>query len=185
MTRTVSLFIVTLVLCCQIHASDEKGTVVTINGIKSRTPGDWKAVKPKYKTRLNEFKVPRTDDDKKDAEVTVSYFGPDQGGTAEDNIKRWKSQFRPPAGKTIDEVAKVEKFKVGDADITYVDVSGTFLSRFPPFDPNGKVTAMPNYRALSVYFDTKDGVYFLRLSGPAKTVSHNKKGFDSWVKGFK
>ena len=55
----------------------------------------------------------------------------------------------------------------------------------PPFDPNGKITPMPNYRGISVYFDTKNGPHFIRLSGPAKTVSHNKKGFDNWLKGFK
>jgi gluconolactonase len=32
---------------------------------------------------------------------------------------------------------------------------------------------MPNARALSVILSTKDGNYFLRLTGPEKTVSAN------------
>ena len=68
MIRTVSWLTVALVTCCPSHAGDEKGTVVTVDGRKSAAPENWKARKPKYKTRLNEFQVPRVDDDKKDAE---------------------------------------------------------------------------------------------------------------------
>ena len=82
-------------------------------------------------------------------------------------------------------MARVENFKVGDADITYLDVAGTYLFKFPPFDPNAKVMPLPDYRMLSVYFGSKNGPYFLRMVGPAKTVTQSKKDFENWVKAFK
>jgi hypothetical protein len=69
--------------------------------------------------------------------------------------------------------------------ITYLDITGTYLSKFPPFDPNAKVTRLPDYRSLSVYFGSANGPYFIRMTGPARTVTANKKGFDEWIKAFK
>lgn len=103
----------------------------------------------------------------------------------DDNLKRWKSVFVPPAGKDIEDVAKVEKFKVGKADLTYLDIQGTFLSKNPPFDPNAKTERKADYRRLAVYFTCEGGPYFIHLTGPAKTVGQHKKAFDDWLKNFK
>ncbi|MCS7047223.1 MAG: hypothetical protein NZO58_12770, partial [Gemmataceae bacterium] len=70
-------------------------------------------------------------------------------------------------------------------DVTYLDVQGTFLSRFPPFDPNAKITRKPNYRQLGVVFASEKGPYFITLKGPAKTIEGAKKDFDNWLKAFK
>ena len=37
---------------------------------------------------------------------------------------------------------------------------------------------------VAIYFEGNDP-YQIRLTGPAATVEHYKKGFDEWVKGFK
>ncbi|MGE3808999.1 MAG: hypothetical protein AB7K24_30415, partial [Gemmataceae bacterium] len=81
-----------------------------------------------------------------------------------------------------DEVAKIEKFKVGDFDVTYLDVSGTFLYKPAPFMP--KVERRPDQRMLAAAFDGKHN-YHIKLTGPAKTVAHYKQGFDDWLKAFK
>jgi len=185
MKRTMWLFIAALALCGHSSGGEGKGTVVTLDGLKSRTPANWKVQRPSNEMRAYQFQIPHADGDKKDAELVIFFFGTGSGGTAEDNVKRWKSQFRPPEGKTIDEASKVEKFKVGDVAITYLDVAGTFLYKFPPFAANAKITPLPDYRSLGVYFGSANGPYFLRMTGPAKTVNQNKKGFDDWVKAFK
>jgi hypothetical protein len=156
----------------------DKGTVVTLSSLKSTTPANWKSQEPANKFRAYQFKVD-------DAELVIFYFGEGSGGSPADNIKRWNDMFVPPEGKTIDDVSKVEKLKVGPAELTYLDVHGTYLSKNPPFDPKAKVERKANYRRLGVYFACEGGPYFIHLTGPAKTVEQNKKAFDEWLKNFK
>jgi hypothetical protein len=164
---------------------DGKGTVVGLDGLSSRTPADWKEETATSKMRAHQFRIPRAKDDKEDAELVIFYFGPGGGGGVEENIKRWKGFFTPPDGKSIDDVSKVDKFKVGAVPVAYLDVHGTYLMKTRPFDPSDKGEKRPNYRMLGVVFESPKGPYFMRLVGPAKTVEQHKKGFDDWLKGFK
>jgi hypothetical protein len=163
----------------------EKGTLVSIDGLQSRTPPDWVEEKPTSNLRFKQFRLPGAEQDKDKAELIIFFFGAGQGGTAEENIKRWKGFFTPPEGKKIDDVAKVKKMKTtSGVEVTYLDVNGTYLQKFPPNDPNAKVTRRPNYRMLGVVFESKKGPYFIRLVGPSDTVAHHQEGFDKWLKGF-
>ena len=164
---------------------DAKGEEVTLDGLKSKLPSAWKMEKPGNKFRAYQFLVPKADGDKKDAELVIFYFGEGSGGNVEDNLKRWKSQFQAPEGKTIDDVSSVKKMKVGNVELTYLDIHGTYLYKFPPFDPNAKVQKKADFRRLGVIFESKNGPYFITLTGPARTMAQQKKGFDEWVKGFK
>ena len=78
-----------------------------------------------------------------------------------------------------------EKSKAGDVEVTSVDIAGTYLFKAKPFDPNEKPTDKPDFRMVGVIFASKNGPYFMRLVGPAKTVEKHKKEFDGWLKGFK
>src|SRR5438874_2012117 len=111
----------------------DKGMVVKLDGLESRTPPGWQEEKPTNSTRLKQFRLSPIGDDKDNIEVVIFYFGEGQGGSAEENIKRWKGFFVPPEGKRIDDVAKVEKMKVGDVPVTYLNIYGTYSFRFPPF----------------------------------------------------
>jgi hypothetical protein len=162
-----------------------KGVIVSIDGLQSRPPGEWIEEKPTINLRYKQFRLPAVGNDKENGEMVIFFFGSGQGGSAEENMKRWKGFFAPPEGKKIDDVAKIEKLKISGVDATYLDVHGTYLARFPPNDPKAKVTRKPNYRMLGVVFESKEGPYFFRLLGPADTVAHYKKGFDDWLKAFK
>jgi hypothetical protein len=164
---------------------EKKGTVVEIDGLKSAVPADWKPEEVTNKFRTHHFRVPHVADDKTDAEMVIFFFGAGSGGSADANVKRWKGMFIPPDGKKIDDVAKVETFKVGNVNVTYLDVQGTYKFKERPFDPASKEEQRPDHRMLGVVFDSPNGPYFFRLVGPAKTVEHNKKAFEDWVKGFK
>jgi hypothetical protein len=183
MKRVSSLFVFA-VLLVQPAAGGQK-TTVTLDGLKSDTPADWKEKKSPSKFRLHTFVVPKAEGDERDAEVQVIFFGKDSGGGLQENVKRWKSMFDPPEGKKIDDVTKQETFKVAKADVTVLDISGTYLEKFPPFDPNAKTTRRPDYRRLNVYFDSENGPFFIIFVGPAKTVGQSKKAFDDWLKAFK
>jgi hypothetical protein len=170
-------------------AAEDKGTVVEIDGLKSQTPADWKEQEvsdaARSAGRLMYFRVPHAKGDDRDAEMFVFHFGGNGGGAEADNIKRWKGMFIPPEGKTIDDVTKVKHTKVGDSKVTWVDVRGTYKYKRAPFVPDEQAEKRPNQRLIAVIFDTKDGPYYFRFVGPAKTVEQHKKGFDRWVEGFK
>src|SRR5579875_2574113 len=86
-----------------------KGTVVDLDGLQSTTPSDWKEEAPSNRMRFMQFRLPKKGEDPYDAELVIFR---NISGTAQENIKRWKEQFSPPEGKTIDDVAKVEEMKI-------------------------------------------------------------------------
>lgn len=155
---------------------DKKGTVVKIGGMSSTTPADWKEEKAGG-MRLQQFTLPRVEGDKTDGDVVIFKLG----GEAKANIDRWKNQFTVAEGKKDD--VKEQKMKVGDAEVIYLDVRGTYNS--PKFDPKYQGMKMENFRLLGAIFETKDGQYQIRCIGPEKTIEKNKKGFEDWIKGFK
>src|SRR5438128_4528994 len=111
-----------------------QGTLVTFDGLQSQTPAGWQEEKPDNRTRLKQFRLSPIGDDKDNVEVVIFYFGEGQGGSAEENIKRWKGFFVPPEGKKIDDVAKLEKLKVAAVPVTYLDIYATYSFRFFPSD---------------------------------------------------
>ena len=174
-----------LSLCCfGLAVGGEKATPFELDGLSSPVPATWK-VSPAKGLRLYQIAVPKVAGDSEDAEIVVFYFGPGSGGGVAENIKRWKAMFDAPKGKDIEDVAKVTKMKAGDVEITYLDVEGTYLSKFPPNAPNAKTERKENFRMFSVVFESKNGPYFLRMTGPAKTMAARKDAFDGWLKNFK
>jgi hypothetical protein len=169
-------------LVWRANADDAKGVVVQFDSLKSTTPATWKAEEPTNKFRYKQFRLPKVGDDKADTELVI-FRG--FGGSAKENVQRWKGQFLPPEGKKIDDVAKVTELKISGAAATYLDVSGTYLYKTRPADPNEKAEKRPDYRMLAVHFQGPETVYHIRLVGPAKTVEQYKKGFDDWLKAFK
>lgn len=151
--------------------------------IKAPVPKGWMEEKPSSNMRLTQFKLPKAEGDTEDAELAVFFFKGDSG-TVDANLERQVKKFKAPEGK--DKVdSKVEKVKVGGLDATYQDITGTFLSKFPPFAPNAKITEKTNHRQLYVIMKTDDGDYYLQLLGGAKTIEKHKKDFDAMLKNFK
>ena len=177
MGRSFGLSLVPLLLA----GASAWATDVELDGLKSKAPESWKSAPASNKFRVYQFTLPPApgEPSKEDAELVIFFFGPGGGGGVAENLKRWQSMFEGDAEP------KVEKQKLDKAELTYLDVKGTFLSKFPPFDPNAKVTRKPNYRRLGVVFASQNGPYFITLTGPAKTMAKNKEAFDGWIKAFK
>lgn len=159
------------------------GAVVDLGGLKSAAPAAWKEVPVASSMRLKQFAVPGKGGD---AELVIFFFGKDQGGSTADNMDRWKKQFTPPAGKTIDQVSKVTTLKVAapNAKATILDVSGTYNFKARPMDP-GPGEPRPNHRMLASVLETPAGNYYLKLTGPEKTVEKARKDYEGWIKAFK
>ena len=185
MKRTAVIAVTGLALLAVAARADDKGTATEIDGLKSTAPAGWKAKETNAPNRVYHFVLPKEKDDKFDGELIVFHFGNGQGGTAAANIDRWKKMITPSEGKKIDDVSRVEETKVGGAKATVVDVHGTYTYKMRPFDPNEKGEQRENYRLIGVVLESANGPYFIRVTGPAKTIEAHKKGFDEWLKGMK
>ena len=162
-------------------AEEPKGGVVKLDALTSTTPGAWKTEKPNNRLRSHQFLVPGIQK-AKDAEI---FIFPDLTKTVDENFARYKEMVVPPDGKTLDDIVKIQKFEVGKAKVSVLDLEGTWLYKERPFDPKSKQEARPNSRVISAIFTTADGNYLIRLSGPSATVNGHYDGFVEWIKGFK
>jgi hypothetical protein len=176
--RVLIAAVLTAVLACGLTA-DDKGVLVEWGGVKSTTPAGWKEETPSNKMRLAQFKLAKEKGDPEDAELAL--FASPGGGSIEANLERQVKKFE----LAKDAKPAVSKIKIGKEEATYQDITGTLLKKFPPFDPNAKITKVENYRQIYVIFEGKDAVYSLTLLGPAKTIEKHKKEFDEWLKNFK
>jgi hypothetical protein len=161
-------------------ADDKKDVIVELDGLKSKAPADWKSEKPASNLRLMQFLLARADGDKEDAEVQIFQ---DAGGTFKDNLARWKAQFAPPEGKSIDDVTKVTETKIGGLKADMVEITGTYKS--PSFDPKYKGAKVEGFRLVAIQFKGPEHLYQIKLIGPVKTIEKYKPGFDEWLKNFK
>lgn len=161
-------------------SKDSKGTVVELDGLRSKTPSEWKQERPANRMRYRQFQLPKIKGDPNDADLVIYR---NLGGNVKANIARWKRQFQPPRGKTIDEVSKVKEITIAGRKATYLDIHGTF--RPPPFDPKYRGKKQEKFRMLAIQFQGPKNLYHIKLTGPAPTIEHYKKGFDAWLKGFK
>lgn len=176
--RSLFAAAVAVSLAAAVAAAD-KGTEVTLAGMKSATPATWKEKElPKGSMRMAQFTVPKAAGDADDAEVAIFVF-PGGSGTVKANLERQLAKFQADGRKET-----VDKAKVGEIEATYQDVTGTFIKK--PFPMAEKGTPVEGYRQLYVVFEGKDEKqYYVWLLGPGKTVDANKKAFDEWLKNFK
>ena len=155
------------------------GVTVDLGGLKSTTPPSWKETPVASSMRVKQFVLPSKDGD---AELAVFFFGEGQGGSTEANLDRWRKQF---TGETAEKDAKTTSVKVASgAKATVLDIRGTYMFKARPMDP-GPGEERPGYRMLAAVLESPKGNYFIKLTGPAKTIEKNKKAFDAWLKAFK
>lgn len=162
--------------------ADDKPTPVKFSGLSGDPPAAWKSEKPANLLRSHQFKLPSNDKNYADAELTVS---PKSSDDVAKNFDKWKAQFTPPDGKKAEEVSKTSEFKVGDAKVHVLDVTGTWKFKERPFDPKSKEEVRPEYRAVWVIVVGKDDTTHLRLSGPQGVVDKHYPEFEKWLKGLK
>jgi gluconolactonase len=152
-------------------AADPSETkAIKADDLTLNVPKAWREGKPSQ-FRKAQLTIPKVEGDKDDAEFVVFYFGGGGGGGVEANIQRWVKQFQPK-----DRKMKVTSGKSSQGDYVLVDQTGTWNKPVGRMQ-DGRTVEMPNARALSVILSTKEGNYFLRLTGPEKTVSANADAF--------
>jgi hypothetical protein len=140
-------------------------------------PEGWIQEQPSSAMRHSQYRLPGPDTGG-DAELAI-FTG--IGGSVEQNVQRWLNQFTingAPAGDT----AKVSHRDISGFHVTFVDVSGTYN----PGMMSGPMTSgsqgsRDGYRMLAAVIETTGRPWFLKLTGPEKTVAKWQADFERFV----
>lgn len=178
MRRALSLFAVV----SAVAVADDKPMPVKLSGLSADPPAAWKSEKPANLLRSHQFKLPSDDKNYADAELTIS---PKSSDNVTKKFDEWKAQYTPPDGKKAEDVTKTSEFKLGDAKVHVLDVTGTWKYKERPFDPKSKEETKPEYRTVWVIVVGKEDTTHLRLSGPQGVVEKHYPEFEKWLKGLK
>ena len=155
-------------------------TAESAGGLTWKAPPAWKVDAPRQ-MRVATYKVPAAKGDPEEAECAVFYFGQGQGGSVDDNLKRWYGQFTQPDGKSSEVAAKTKKEKMGGVEVTTVDLAGTFAGGGMMAGPSAP---KPGYRLLGAIAQGPEGAVFFKLTGPTKTVDGARPAFQKLLASF-
>ncbi|HEX4607513.1 MAG TPA: hypothetical protein VH092_04840 [Urbifossiella sp.] len=184
--RPVSaLFLLTLGLTLAADpaaAVQPKAVTIKLNKLSAPAPAGWVNEKPKYTLRSYQFQLPAAEKDGHAGEFIVM---PESDPKADKVFPRWKVQFLPPDGKTVDDISKVSKLDLKGTTVDLLDVTGTWKYRERPFDPKSKEELREDYRVVWAVVGEKDEASHIRLSGPKELVDKNYPAFEAWLKALK
>jgi hypothetical protein len=156
--------------------ADGPTQTIDAGGLTFQAPAAWKSSPPSSQMRRAELKVAPVEGDKEPAELVVFAF-PGGAGSVEANVKRWQSQFKDADGNSPPIDSKVIKGK--NVEVTRVEIAGHYYpSQFPgrPREPD-----RPNYRLLGAIVQAGGTGYFLKMTGPDKTMQAVRPEFDQLV----
>jgi hypothetical protein len=147
-------------------------------GLTFTAPASWKSVPTSSSMRVAQYALPHAAGDTEDAELVVYYFG-GSGGTVEANIERWVGQMRQPDGRPSSAVATRQSRTVNGLKVTLVDVPGTYVAEMTPGAAERHNS--PNFHLRAAVIETSNGPYFIKLTGPAKTVAASEQQFEAFL----
>lgn len=143
-------------------------------------PAGWTARAPASSMRLAEYVIgPAAANG--NAEVVVYFFGPGQGGSADANLARWKSQFSNPSGGAVFERISHDSTRV--AKLTMAEYRGTYARGIGM--GSAPDAARPNNTLLAVVAETPKGTLFFQLFGPQAAVEAARASYLAFVKGMR
>lgn len=136
----------------------------TLAEFKVAVPKEWEKGQPSGMMRMAQWVVPGPGGD---AELVVYRFKGGAGGV-EANMNRWKGQFTPADGKSIDDVAKQDKKTVGSLTLHTLDVTGHYTAAMMP--GAAEKHDKQDHRMLAAIVEGSGDPLFFKATGPAKTL---------------
>jgi hypothetical protein len=138
--------------------------------------------KPTSDMRVAQYKLPKAEGDGEDALLVLYYFGKGQGGSAQANIDRWINQIKQPDGTPSKDKAKTDTLTVNGLQVNTVDVTGNYSGGMSPDGAPADNKSI--YRLRAAVIDTPKGSYFVKLTGPEKTVNRWDQAYTDYLKSF-
>ncbi len=145
-------------------------------GLTAPKPVTWIEHPPTSSMRAANYTVPGRDGNEA-AHIVVFYFGPTQGGTIEDNISRWRSQFKETDSGDLPE-PKDDRFEVDSMAVTLVELAGEWQEM-------GSVSFTPDQVFLSAIVEAPVGKIFIRFTGSTATVEANREEFLGMIRNLR
>jgi hypothetical protein len=140
---------------------------------------EWKPVPTSSPMRVAQYVLPRAPGDAEDGELVVYFFG-GQGGSVQANLDRWVGQMEQPDGRPSKAVATTETLTVNGMKVTVLDVSGKYVAEMAP--GSSARYNKPGFRLKAAVVETAGGPYFIKLTGPAKTVDVWNAAFTGFLR---
>jgi hypothetical protein len=150
--------------------------------LRYKVPDGWIVEKSTSNMRVAQYKLPKIAGETDDALLVLYYFGQGQGGTPQANIDRWIDQMKQPDGSSSKDKARTEALTVNGLQVTTVDVLGNYSGGMSQDSPPKDSKAI--YRLRAAIIDTPRGSYFVKLTGPEKTVGHWEQAYGEYLKSF-
>jgi hypothetical protein len=145
-------------------------------------PKDWKEIPVTSSVRAAQFTI----SDKKDeqADLVVTFFGPNGVGPVDANIDRWVGQVQQANGKPSKDIAKIEQVKIAGQDATLVSVSGHVMTQQmgPSSPPAVDIT---DGGLIGAIVTSPSGPYYFKITGYKKTLDAAAPKFRAMLTGMK
>jgi hypothetical protein len=154
-------------------------TAAPAGSLAFTAPEAWKPRPAASSMRVAEFVVPRAEGDTEDGEAIIYYFGARGGGGVEANIDRWIGQMKQPDGSPSKDKAVRDEQTVNDLKVATVDVAGTYVAEMSP--GSTEHYNKPGYRLRAAVVETPRGAYYVKITGPAKTMAAAEADFKKLV----
>ena len=151
--------------------------------LKFDIPTGWVSKPPASSMRVADFTLPKAAGDAEDGQLAVYFFG-GTGGSVQANLDRWISQMTQPDGKASKDVAKTTTMKTKSGlAVTIVDLPGTYVAEVTP--GSAERFNKPGFRLRAAVVETPEGPYFVKLTGPAKTIAQWDASFVAFVSSIR
>lgn len=150
--------------------------------MRYNVPPGWIVEKPTSEMRVAQYKLPKAESDSEDALLVIYYFGQGQGGTPQANIDRWLNQVHQPDGSPSKDKAKTDSLTVNGLQVNTVDVLGNYSGGMSADSAPQNSKAI--FRLRGAVVETPKGSYFVKLTGPEKTVNRWDQAFNDYLKSF-
>src|SRR5205823_1542165 len=90
-------------------------------------------------------------------------------GSVNANVDRWIGQMQQPDGSPSKDKARREAQTINGLKVTTVDLAGTYVAEVRP----GATERYnkPDFRMRAAVIETPRGPYYIKMTGPAKTMA--------------
>jgi hypothetical protein len=149
----------------------------TAGGLTWKAPAPLTRRAPKSSMRVAEYGL----EGDAAAELTVFYFGADQGGSIEDNMKRWTGQFTQADGSETK--AKRDERMVKGIPVALVEAKGKYsggMGMPGAAAPAGQDDAM----LLGAIAKGPNGAVFFKFIGPRASLEKARPAFEGLVESI-